>query len=294
MKHKEDPNQGILIELPESLQKPRRVKRITSPIWTENKSRLIERYLYYFVLITKHGTYIDGFAGPQRPDKPEMWSAKLVLESEPRWLRSFYLFDRDTEQTHLLRCLRDNQPVRSKGEPKRSIEIFEGDFNQAIQKLLQRRCIREKEATFCLLDQRTFECQWTTVESLANYKPSGMKIELFYFLPNSWLDRALYASKDDAVLTAWWGRNDWQELKGMPSQKRAEVFCQRFRELGYRDVKPWPIYENQHSQRTMYYMIHATDHNEGPRLMRRAYERAVEPKEEPEQFLLDLGLDRRA
>ena len=33
-------------------------------IWTENKASLIARYLYYFVLVTKHGTYVDGFAGP--------------------------------------------------------------------------------------------------------------------------------------------------------------------------------------------------------------------------------------
>jgi hypothetical protein len=26
------------------------------PVWTDNKARLIRWYLYYFVLITKHGT----------------------------------------------------------------------------------------------------------------------------------------------------------------------------------------------------------------------------------------------
>src|SRR5436305_7705253 len=187
MRYKEDPNQRALIELPEALPKPRRVKRITNPIRTENKSTLIERYLYYFVLITKHGTYIDGFAGPQRADKPDMWSAKLVLESEPRRLRRFYLFDRDPGQVNLLKSLKDTQRPREKGEPKRAIDIFEGDFNEDVHGLLQRGCIREKEATFCLLDQRTFQCHWATVELLARHKPSGMKIELFYFLPNSWL-----------------------------------------------------------------------------------------------------------
>src|SRR5690349_16399390 len=67
--------------------RPARVKSPTHPVWTENKAKLIERYLYYFVQVTKHGTYIDGFAGPQEPDKLDMWSAKLVVESEPRWFR---------------------------------------------------------------------------------------------------------------------------------------------------------------------------------------------------------------
>jgi len=39
----------------------------------------------------------------------------------------------------------------------------------------------------------------------------------------------------------------------------------------------------------MYYMIHATDHPEAPKLMNRAYYKAVEPREPAEQFLLDLG-----
>jgi hypothetical protein len=31
-------------------------------IWTENKASLIEHYIQLFVYVTKHGTYIDGFA----------------------------------------------------------------------------------------------------------------------------------------------------------------------------------------------------------------------------------------
>jgi hypothetical protein len=57
------------------------------------------------------------------------------------------------------------------GKPiNRDIHIYHGDFNSKID---------EKEATFCLLDQRTFECDWQTVEKLARYKKSGNKIELF-------------------------------------------------------------------------------------------------------------------
>ena len=81
--------------LPDPPTQPIAFKPLDSPIWTKNKARLIERYLYYFVLITKHGTYIDGFAGPQNSDKPEMWAAKLVLESEPKRLRNIILCDKN-------------------------------------------------------------------------------------------------------------------------------------------------------------------------------------------------------
>ena len=59
--------------------KAKPTRRLKYPLWTENKARLIERYLYYFVLITKHGTYIDGFAGPQKKEPPFTWAAKFVL-----------------------------------------------------------------------------------------------------------------------------------------------------------------------------------------------------------------------
>src|SRR5438445_31776 len=73
-------------------------KQIEHPIWTKNKAKLIERYLYYFIWVTRHGTYIDGFAGPQRIEQPEMWAAKLVLENRPAWLRHFHLFEVEKEK----------------------------------------------------------------------------------------------------------------------------------------------------------------------------------------------------
>jgi hypothetical protein len=56
------PKQLYLLELPEGPKRKRHFARLPYPIWTENKARLIERYLFYFVLVTKHGTYIDAFA----------------------------------------------------------------------------------------------------------------------------------------------------------------------------------------------------------------------------------------
>ena len=41
------------------------------PLWTENKARLIQEYIKLFTYVTKHGAYIDGFAAPQRRERPE-------------------------------------------------------------------------------------------------------------------------------------------------------------------------------------------------------------------------------
>jgi three-Cys-motif partner protein len=235
-------------------------------------------------MITKHGTYIDGFGGPQEPGRDDLWAANLVLNSEPRWLRNFFLFDSDPDAVERLRELKGRQPAR----PKRRISVYEGDFNQEILPVLAGGEIKRKEASFCLLDQRTFECKWRTLTALAEYK--SPKIELFYFLGNLWLDRALAAVRGGTI-GEWWGREDWERLKPMRQPDRMRLFATRFREeLGYASVKGWPIMERQDGGHVMYYMIHATDHAHAPLLMQRAYERVLQRREPPEQVRLELGL----
>ena len=162
------------------------VRPIQSPVWTDNKARLIMHYLHYFVLLTKHGTYIDGFAGPQSECETDSWAAKLVLASEPRWIRHFHLCDEKVGQIARLNELKEAQPTRDSKDRKlnRKIHLYHGDFNSKVDEILGAGTISEKEATFCLLDQRTFECKWETIKKLAAYKKSGNKIELFYFLAN--------------------------------------------------------------------------------------------------------------
>src|ERR1041384_2972234 len=114
--------EGFLFELPPAdLKLAEKKFKERNPIWTGSKAKLIERYLFYFVQITFHGTYMDAYAGPQEPEKPEMWAAKLVIESTPRWLRNFFLFELEPSQVNLLEHLRDGQPPpdRKKKEQQR-------------------------------------------------------------------------------------------------------------------------------------------------------------------------------
>jgi hypothetical protein len=72
----------------------------------------------------------------------------------------------------------------------------------------------------------------------------------------------------------------------MSREERCDVLVGRFkRELGYLSVRAWPIYERENGGAVMYYMIHATDHPEAPKLISRAYRNTVSPLEQ-----LDLGL----
>lgn len=270
---------------PQTGEQIQKFAQLKHPVWTENKARLVARYLYYFVYITRSGSYIDGFAGPQQMDKPETWAenwtARLVLQEQPEKfpLRHYYLFDIGRRQVEALRNLK-------KVYAKQDINVYRKDFNKGVSQLLQQALIGEKEPTFCLLDQQTFECHWATVETLARYK-KGMKIELLYFLPIAWLDRALAGLREKERLKAWWG-DDWEKLRSLNSDRRRDVFVDKLKELNYAHVAPWPIFERQRGNRIMYYMIHASDHPEAPRLMARAYSRAVRhPKETYKQLCLE-------
>jgi three-Cys-motif partner protein len=251
---------------------------LDKPIWTETKSQLIRDYLRLFLFITKHGTYIDGFAAPQYENHQHAWAAKLVLEMQPYWLRNFFLCDLKRER---LRELVDAQPQVK----NRKIEIHHGNFNDWVPAVLNSGVVTDREATFALLDQRTTECEWRTVEALANHKKGDTKVELFYFFPTGWVGRTIDAQKNTEVLDRWWGDGTWKQLRGIKSNQASEIMAHRFQELGYLDVKAWPITKQEKGQgRVMYHMIHATDHPEAPKLMFRAYKNLVSPPDMSEQI----------
>jgi len=278
----EDRGQIRLLDLPKAPPARPKFHWLQQSIWTNNKALLIKRYLYYFVNVTHHGSYIDGFAGPQKLETN--WAAKLVLESEPRWLRHFFLCELRAGSFAKLRNLCDQQPIIGKGKSARTIEPRQGDFNELVYEILKSPYLTEKEATFCLLDQRTFECHWSTVEALARHKKVGNKIELFYFLACAWFARAM-SRKAHAKLELWWGNSGWQALRGLSDIDRAQAICDRMvRELGYKSAQPFPIYRRRGAGRVMYYMIHATDYPIAPALMVKAYNRAVTPLESPKQI----------
>jgi three-Cys-motif partner protein len=249
---------------------PPRGRAPIRPLWTEAKARLIARYLFLFVQITKRGTYIDGFAGPQYPDRPELWAARLVLDSrahEP-WLRQHHLFEIDRGKLEHLEALRAEHPDR--------VAVYDDDFNEGVHRILKPEILPPAVPAFCLIDQQTFECAWATVEAVAAYK-EPFRIEQFYFLAAGWMDRALAAQKDQERLRTWWGREDYGELRGLSALERALWVSRRFQdELGYSYVQPFAIYEREHGRgHVMYYMIHATDHPEAIPLMARAYNDVV-------------------
>lgn len=225
--------------------------------------------------------YIDGFAGPQDKMNPESWAAKLVLELSPPWIKMLYLCDKNKESYDRLVTMKNSQP-EVKG---RKIECHHGDFNLWIDKVLDTGTINDNTATFALLDQHSIECSWRTVEKLAEHKRGDTKIELFYFFPTGWIHRAISGTKNRSLLDGWWGDDSWSVLKTIKQNDAVGLVLERIQSLGYRDVKSWPISAKKEGQgRTMYHMIHATDHLEAPKLMYRAYKNLIGGVADQEQI----------
>ena len=68
-----------------------------------------------------------------------------------------------------------------------------------------------------------------TVQKIARYKTTGHKIELFYFLANSWFERAFSGVHYVEKLARWWGRDDWPSLKELTRDERKDALVYRLK-----------------------------------------------------------------
>lgn len=250
-----------------------------APAQTDAKSRLIASYISKFQLVTGGGLYIDGFAAPQSRKHRDAWTARRVLEISPPRLRTFWLCDNDPEGVDMLRELK----AEHHGNPKsRRVFVYPGDFNDRVEEILSSGRIKKRTAVFAFLDQRTAECHWATVQRLAAFK-GRTRIEQLYFLGVSWLHRSLTQSRTPerlAELDRWWGSRGWEELKDLKQIELSLAVAERFQsELGYTHTNWWPIYLKEGSRRTAFTLIHASDHPEAPKLMRRSFQEIYGYKE---------------
>ena len=242
-----------------------------APAQTDAKARLIANYISKFQLVTGGGLYIDGFAAPQKHEFRDAWTARRVLELEPKRLRRFWLCDLDPEGVAALRDLKS----KHHREPRfRHVHVLEGDFNTTFKTILKSGRIKRRSAVFALLDQRSTECAWSTVAGLAEYK-GVTRIELLYFLGTGWLHRSLNSAKRPETvkqIRQWWGGDDWKKLTGKSQTQLSTVVAQRFqKELGYKYATIWPVFLKEGSGKVAFSLIHATDHDAAPKLMFRAY-----------------------
>ncbi|WP_370342495.1 three-Cys-motif partner protein TcmP [Pararhodobacter marinus] len=241
------------------------------PDQTNAKSKLIAEYIRLFQQVTRGGLYIDGFAAPQSRSHEESWTARRVLEIEPKRLRGFWLCDIEEggyKQLEKLRAQHHRVP-RS-----RRVRALKGDFNDLVKGILKTPTMRRNTAVFALLDQRTAECHWDTVRAIAA-REGRTKIEILYFIGTGWLHRSLTQSKTPKrllELQKWWGSDEWSSLTQLTQLEMVTRIAARFTdELNYKFVKSYPITQEERGNKVAFHLVHASDHPEAPKLMDRAF-----------------------
>lgn len=249
---------------------------IKTNIWTYQKSLLISRYLHYFLAVTKNGVYIDAFAGPQEMGNDgQSWSALKVLESRSKFLNQAWLCELDEKKHPELDRLKAEFCQGDRNLSRNlSVKLFKGDCNKLIPEALRRYPFHRKKACFAVLDQRTHECSWKLVRTLAADK-SKPKVEILYFLAQGWMNRSFLSAKRDkkiAEIDAWWGGDGWRDFIQLTSYERAYFLRDRFKnELGYRYAKAFPMMSKGSEGSILFWLIHASDHPRAIPLMAAAY-----------------------
>ena len=88
----------------------------------------IDEYIHLFLVVTKHGVYLDLFAGPQRASDTTNWSVRRVLDrrsvGNPA-IHHYAVCDSDSRKAQRLRDLGQRHP---------SFCVYEGDVNRLVKR----------------------------------------------------------------------------------------------------------------------------------------------------------------
>ena len=99
--------------------------------WTRNKAKLIERYLNLFVMVTKHGVYIDGFAAHSGTTTKMVGRQNSFWKASRRGCGNFSMGDFSQKLS-----IAGKPTSGAATYPRRTIELWKGDFNELVDEVL--------------------------------------------------------------------------------------------------------------------------------------------------------------
>jgi hypothetical protein len=89
----------------------------------------------------------------------------------PKWFHDFWLCDLNPAGIEAPKALQTEHATST-----RRVNVLGEDFNEKVYEILNSGQITERKATFALLDQRTFQCEWRAVEALSLAKCTASAI----------------------------------------------------------------------------------------------------------------------
>ncbi len=260
--------------------------------WTLGKLDILRNYLDAFTTASKSSPvriYLDMFAGEAQNEEQD---TGLKVEGSPRialsienppftHLRFFELPNKAYELESVLRA----------DFPDRDFSVVSGDCNQEVTSVLNKLRHLAQAPTFAFVDPDGMQAEWRTLKALAAFRKSPQtKVELFLLCAVPMFTRLLRVNdgtvspEAEGKIDAMYGCPDWREIyqarlsgRLSPSDARDEYLnLMRWRletELRYKRTHPLEIKNVNGSP--IYYMIFATDHEAGTRIMSHLFARAA-------------------
>jgi three-Cys-motif partner protein len=255
--------------------------------WTRGKLDLLRSYLAAFAKASKRSPqriYLDLFAGG--PEGRDRLTGELIPGS-PRIALSVgqpqFSVLRFFEQEPTASALRSALTAEF---PGREFKVIAGDCNETIVDALRDLKNHDRAATFAFIDPDGPDYRWSTIERLAAFKRTGLpKTELFVLVPAPMLIRLLpkdgsVTAKNAKRLTQMFGTDAWEQIYHArvandlePAEAREEyVNLVRWRlehDLRYGWTHPLEVRNTRNVP--IYYLVFATDHEVGNKIMTAVY-----------------------
>ena len=258
--------------------------------WTLDKLDVLRNYLKMYRQVAGGGTFIDAFAGTGSgvsflygQDRPSDGSSVIAAQSGA--FSNLHLIEYDSNSVETLAAAIRALPTRQ----SRNVTIHAGDCNRTIPELLANQELDALRPCFAMLDQDSTQLNWSTIRELSRWKtyepprtltgrPRECKVEM-WILFNSYqamnrlwpYDRNKYPeSFSPETLDRVFGtRGAWWDLwkSRQPASALVSRFVKQLRNLGYQYVVP-QLFNDPHTGRPQYHMVHATDHPSAVSFMR--------------------------
>ena len=258
--------------------------------WTVSKLDLLHQYLNAFTTALKRQpelVYLDLFGG--QPDNRERYtenqfdgSARIALTIEEPPFTRLRFFELEPYATRLATSLRSDFADRD-------LSVVSGDCNETIHEELSKLRHISWAPTFAFIDPNGPDINWNTLKSLAQFKQSKYKVEIFLLFAIGMFTRTLIkdgsvSDSDSRKLTNMYGNDQWKRIYDArvdgqlePGEAREEYVnlmrWQLEQDLGYRWTHPLAIHNEGNT--LIYYMIFATDNEAGTKIMTHIYRQAA-------------------
>jgi three-Cys-motif partner protein len=254
-----------------------------SKLWTRDKLGVIELYASGFGVAcskkSRQWYYVDGFAGCgvneiEGTGELLAGSPLLGLEAEPAFTRCA-LMDSGARNVTTLK-------KRTAIYGDRAV-VERGDANVDLLRLMH-EVVNPGRPCLCLLDPEGIELDWQTIEAISRFRKGDRKVEQVILFDGDGVRRVMPLFGEpwgEPKLERFWGPAEWRPVwerrrQGRLTAEQAQteylrLYVEQIRGLGYAKVLNKAVRHSGHTGKVEYFLVFATDHPTGEKIMRSCF-----------------------